>query len=644
MRILITAALPYVNNVPHIGNIVGSHLPADIFARFCRLMGYETIFIGGSDEHGTPIEVTARKLGIPPKKLCDVFYKIHKDIYDWFNFSYDNFSRTSRDIHHEMTKKFFMKMYERGYIIEGYLNLPYCENDKMFLPDRYVYGKCPKCGYELARGDQCEKCGTLLNPEDLIDPKCSICNNKPVFKKVKHLFFDLRKLQKDLEEWIKSKENIWYDHVVNLSLSMIKHGLKPRCISRDLKWGVKIPLKGYEDKVFYVWFDAPIGYISSTVEYFKKIGKENYWEKYWKDKDTRIYHFIGKDNIPFHTIFWPAMLMANGEYILPYFVVGLHYLNYEGDKISKTRQWGIFCENLPKSGLDSDIWRYYLTHLIPENSDTEWKWKEFKERINNELVANIGNFIYRVLSFIKRYFNGKIPEYEIERSDEEFLNEIRLRVKEYIDLMHKVRIRDSLKKVLEISYLCNKYFQENEPWKLIEKNPKRAGTVIFICANLCFYLALLLHPFLPKSSEKICKILNKNIKGFEQINEFCLKPGDEIKEPEILFPKITDEMIENLKKTVTKPINFEDLFYIEAKDLEKLNLKLCEIIYVEKMDENRTLIRVKIDDEIKECIVKVRNAEKLLGKLVLCNNEGIFMAEDSLITVDGKISKNARIR
>lgn len=644
MRILVTAALPYVNNVPHIGNIVGSHLPADIFARFCRLMGYETLFIGGSDEHGTPIEVTSRKLGIPPKKLCDVFYKIHKEIYDWFNFSYDNFSRTSREIHHEITREFFKKIYERGYIIEGYLNLPYCENDKMFLPDRYVYGKCPKCGYELARGDQCEKCGTLLNPEELIDPKCSICNSRPIFKRVKHLFFDLKKLEKDLENWIKSKEGIWYEHVIKLSLSMIRQGLKPRCISRDLKWGVKIPLKGYEDKVFYVWFDAPIGYISSTVEYFKKIGKEDDWKLFWKDKETRIYHFIGKDNIPFHTIFWPAMLIANGEYILPYFVVGLHYLNYEGDKISKTRQWGIFCENLPKSGLDSDIWRYYLTYLIPENSDTEWKWKEFKERINNELVANIGNFIYRVLTFLHKYFDGKVPDYKIEEVDEKLLKEVRKKTKEYIELMHKVRIRDALRKVLEISSLCNKYFQENEPWKLIESNLERARTVIFICANLCLYLSILLHPFLPKSSEKIAKIFGKKIEGFHQIERFEIKPGDKIAKPEILFPKIDDKKIEELKRIVTKPINFEELFYIRVEDLKKLELKLGEIIHVKKINDEYSVIKVKIDNEVKQCVIKLDNPEKYIGKRILCCKNGILKVKNTLITIDKYVSEKAEIR
>ncbi len=645
MRILITAALPYVNNVPHIGNIVGSHLPADIFARFCRLLGYETLFIGGSDEHGTPIEVTARKLGIPPKKLCDVFYEIHKEIYDWFNFSYDNFSRTSREIHHQTTKEFFLKMYENGYIIEGELNLPYCENDKMFLPDRYVYGTCPKCGYELARGDQCEKCGTLLNPEDLINIKCTICNEKPIFKKVKHLFFDLSKLQKKLEEWIMSKKDIWYEHVLNLSLSIIKQGLKPRCISRDLKWGVKIPIKGYENKVFYVWFDAPIGYISSTREYFKKQNKEKDWEKFWKDKETRIYHFIGKDNIPFHTIFWPAMLLANGEYCLPYFVVGLNYLNYEGDKISKTRQWGIFCENLPKSGLDSDIWRYYLIHLIPETSDTEWKWKEFKERVNNELVANIGNFIYRTLSFLKRYFNGIVPEYELKVSDKEFLEEFKQKVNEYKKLMLKLRIRDSLRKVLEISYLCNKYFQENEPWKLIEKDRKRAETVIYICINLCFYLAILLEPFLPNTSKKLERILNKRIKSLEQIYQFNIKPGDKIGEPEILFPKIDDKKIEEIRKIVTKPLNFEELFYIDVNDLMKLNLRLCKIVEAKRLDTNRVLIKVKVDENIKEVVLNTKDDEKkLIGKYGVCTEDGLLTVGDKIITVDRNIEENARVR
>ncbi|MBS3134738.1 methionine--tRNA ligase [Candidatus Woesearchaeota archaeon] len=336
-RRLVTAALPYVNNIPHLGNIVGSHLPADIFARYCRLNKYDTIFIGGTDEHGTPIEVAAIKNNTTPQKLADFYYKKHKEIYDWFNFSYDNFSRTSKEIHHKTTQEFLKKVYANGYIKKGELEIPYCKNCNIYLADRYIEGICPVCSYQNARGDQCEKCGKILDPIDLHKPRCVICNkDNIIFRKVKHLFLDLTKLSKRLEKWINTNK-VWRQQVKSIALAWIKEGLKPRCITRNLKWGIKVPFKGYEELVYYVWAEAAIGYISSTKEWNK-----NKWEDYWKGKNSKIYHFIGKDNIPFHTILFPAELIAHGGYNLPYNVVGLQYLNYEGGKFSKSKQHGVF--------------------------------------------------------------------------------------------------------------------------------------------------------------------------------------------------------------------------------------------------------------------------------------------------------------
>ncbi len=551
-KILVTAALPYVNNVPHIGNIVGCHLPADIFARFCRLAGYETVFIGGSDEHGTPIEVAARKVNKSPRELCDEYYKIHKEIYDWLDISYDNFSRTSYEIHHKTTQEFFLTLYEKGFISEGLLNLPYCENDERVLPDRYVEGKCPVCGYEKARGDQCERCSTILDPKDLIEPYCVICGSKPIFKNVKHLFFDLNKLQDKLREWIISREGIISQQVINYTLSLLESGLKPRCITRDISWGVKVPIKGYEDKVFYVWFDAPIGYISSTKEWSEKIGNRDAWKDFWIKKDAKIFHFIGKDNIPFHTIFWPAMLIAEGRYNLPYNVVGLQYLNYEGDKISKSSGWGIFCENLPKSGIDSDVWRYYLTFLIPETSDTEWKWSEFKERINNDLIANFGNFVYRSLSFIKNNFDGRVPKaYYLDEMDRRMLILGEKYAIEIKDLMLKVKIRDSLRKVLEFSSECNKYFNDSEPWKKIKENKEIAGSKLYVAANLCYDLAILISPFLPKTAKRISEQLNTPLGNLNDCGKARVRENNFLGDVKILFQKLDDEMIEKVKKIVT---------------------------------------------------------------------------------------------
>ncbi len=561
-RILVTSALPYVNNVPHIGNIVGSHFPADIFARFCRLKGYETLFVGGSDENGTPSEVTALKLGITPKELCDKLYFVHKKIYEWFGISYDIFSRTSSKTHHETTQEFFKKIYENGYVSVGKLKLPYCSKDKMYLPDRYVEGVCPYCGYEKARGDQCEKCTRLLDPEELKNLKCIICGSKPEIREVEHLFLNLDKLSGKLEKWIKSNKH-WKEQVRNLALGWIKIGLKPRCITRDLKWGVKVPLKGFEDKIFYVWFDAPIGYVSFVKEYFKEKENPEKWKEFWQNPETKIYHFIGKDNIPFHTVFWPAILIANGEYNLPYQVAGLQYLNYEGDKISKSKGWGVFCEKLPELDINPDLWRFYLTFLIPESKDSEFTWKEFEERINNDLVSNLGNFIHRTLTFLNKYFKGKVPEQgEFNEKDNELIKRIKETPEKVEKLINEIKLRDGLREILVLSSEGNKYFQENEPWKLVKENKERANTVIYLCANLCRSLAILISPYLPLSSEKLWDLLNlsDSEKKWEEASELKLKPNHKIKTPEILFEQLTKEKIDKIKKIATKPTELKEFF------------------------------------------------------------------------------------
>ncbi|HLD41852.1 MAG TPA: methionine--tRNA ligase, partial [archaeon] len=465
--------------VPHIGNIVGSHLPADIFARYCRLKGYETLLIGGTDENGTPTEVAAREVGVTPQKLVDEFHKIHKSIYDWFLISYDNFSRTSKPIHHKTTKTFFTDIYSKGYIIEKEIKVPFCKKCDMALPDRYVEGTCPNCNYEKARGDQCDKCTKLLDPVDLKKPKCKICGTEPKPKKTKHLFLDFSKLQSQLETWIKSNTH-WSDQVTSLALGWIREGLKPRCITRDLKFGVQVPIPGYEEKVFYVWFDGSIGYVSSTKEWAESTKYPDSWELFWKNPEAKIYNFMGKDNIPFHTIFWPAMLIAYGKYNLPHQVVGLQFCNYEGDKISKSRNWGVFCERLPNSGIDPDVWRYYLSHLIPETKDSDFKWDEFEARVNNELIGNLGNFVNRALAFIVNHTGRKLNHHDLSQQDLNLIKSIENHHKEITDLFEKVKLREALQKIMELSAEGNKYLQDNKPWQLIKTDQKRCETVLYL--------------------------------------------------------------------------------------------------------------------------------------------------------------------
>jgi methionyl-tRNA synthetase len=549
-RVLVLCALPYTNAVPHIGNMVGSHLPADIFARYCRLKGYETLFVGGTDENGTPTEVAALELKVTPKELTDTLYEVQKGIYDWFGISYDNFSRTSTPVHHRTTQEFFREIYRKGYVSQGVQRLPYCENDRIFLPDRYVQGTCPVCGYELARGDQCERCSTLLDPDQLLNPRCKIDGSVPVWRDSKQLFLELGRVQGRLEKWIGSRK-IWRDQVKSLALGWIREGLKKRSITRDLRWGVPVPLKGYEEKVFYVWFDAPIGYVSATKEWAESKGKPSYWKRFWQDKDTKIYNFLGKDNIPFHTIFWPGMLFAHGGFDLPYDVVGLQFCNYEGDKISKSRNWGIFCESVPEVGLDPDIWRYYLISIIPETRDTEFKWEDFRSRVNNELVANIGNFVHRTTTFAWNNFGGEVKPGRRSKEEYELLARVRELAADAEELLGEVSFRDAMAKILAMTDLGNEYFQRKQPWKVVKEDREQCERIVHTCLTICESAAILLRPFLPGSSERILKTIGAPIQGFGVIGKsrrrFRLSG-----KPEVPFKKLEDAQLERAKALSTK--------------------------------------------------------------------------------------------
>ena len=569
-RRLITSALPYTNNVPHVGNIVGSHLPADIFARYCRAVSYDTVFIGGTDEHGTASEIAAQKNNLTPKELCDFFYQIHKEIYEWFEISYDNFSRTSRPIHHKTTQEFFKAVQKNGYITEEELDLPFCLTCKRQLADRYIEGSCPYCGNEKARGDQCEKCGNLLDPIKLKDPYCTVCHTKNIeFRKSKHLFIKLDKLSSKIEKWIKSNKQL-RPQVKNLALGWINEGLNPRCITRDLKWGVPIPFKGYEDKVFYCWFDAPIGYISSTREW-----SEKKWKLYWQGK-AKIYQFLGKDNIAFHTIFFPGMLIANGNLNLPYNVVGLQYLNYENSKFSKSQNHGVFCENLPSAGLNADYWRFYLSFIIPEVRDTEFLWKEFQERVNTELVGNLGNFINRTLSFTQSKYQGIIPKAILGKKEKVFLVKVNKRTKKIKSLLEDVHLREGLEEILAISHDANKFFQDNEPWK----NPEKSKQVVLACLNVVRTLGLLTMPYLPAASKKVLGFVKSEETDWKKLEKFTLKPGLKLNSPEIIFRNIEDSELQRLKEKCSKVTEYfserkkEDV-EMKKKEEAKVELDTC---------------------------------------------------------------------
>ncbi|MBT4538737.1 methionine--tRNA ligase [Candidatus Woesearchaeota archaeon] len=531
---IITAALPFVNNIPHLGNIIGSHLPADIFARFCRLKNYRTIFVGGTDEHGTAIEFAAQIQKKTPEQLCIELYQEHKEIYDWFKISYDNFSRTSRTIHHELVKDFFLKLYKNGFITEKTIKIPFCLKCQRGLADRYITGTCPHCNYEHANGDQCEKCATLIDPIELIDSHCSVCKSKEVeFRDIKHLFLDLRSIAGEIEEWIDNNKNL-RQQVRNLAKGWLKQGIQERCITRDLKWGVQVPLEEYKDKVFYVWFDNVIGYISATYEL---LGEEAL--ELWKDKNVKTYYFLGKDNIPFHTIFWPGQIIGQKEFVLPYNVVGYQYLNFEGQKFSKSKKIGIFSDQVKNSNIPLDYWRFYLTNILPETKDTDFSVEDFQERINKELIGNFGNFVNRTLNFIFNKFDGKV--FEIFNIDKELEKEISQRIKKIEECYEKCDLREVLQEILKLSDLGNQYFNKKEPWKTNDKD------CLAYCYELCRILSLLFSPIIPDSSEKLKILLNTDNKELE-IN----RREKTINKPEILFKKLENEDLEEFKLNTKK--------------------------------------------------------------------------------------------
>jgi methionyl-tRNA synthetase len=638
-RYTITAALPYTNGPIHIGHLAGVYVPADIYARYLRLQNKDVVFICGSDEHGVAISMKAKKEGVSPQQVIDKYDGIIRKSFADFGISFDNYSRTSAKIHHETASEFFKKLYEDGKFIEETTEQLYDEQAQQFLADRFVIGTCPKCGNEEAYGDQCEKCGSTLNATDLINPKSTITGSKPITKSTKHWFLPLDQYDAFLREWIlEGHEKDWKTNVYGQVKSWLDDGLRPRAVTRDLDWGIDVPVEGAEGKKLYVWFDAPIGYISSTKEWAANEGKD--WEPYWKSDDTKLVHFIGKDNIVFHCVIFPVMLKAEGSYILPDNVPANEFLNLEGQKLSTSKNWAVWLhEYLIDFPEKQDVLRYTLTANAPETKDNDFTWKDFQARNNNELAAIFGNFINRVVVLTHKYYNGIVPTpNEFTEVDETTLTTLKIFPSVISSSIERYRFREAQSEMMNVARLGNKYLADEEPWKAIKTNPERVATQMYVALQIATALSELAAPFLPFTSEKLVKILDlATLKSADQLNWKALSEttdllpsGHQIKQAEILFSQIEDaeiqkqtekleasktaNMIENRKTEPQKEIaTFEDF--------SKLDLRVGTIVEAQKMPKANKLLVLKVDTgldvrTIVSGIAEHFSPEEVVGKRV----------------------------
>ncbi len=607
-RYTITAALPYTNGPIHIGHLAGVYVPADIYARYLRLTGNDVAYISGSDEHGAAIPMRAKKEGVSPQVIIDKYHGIIKKSFADFGISFDNYSRTSSKIHHETASEFFTKMYNDSEFIEEVSAQLYDAEANQFLADRFVVGTCPKCGFEESYGDQCENCGTSHNATDLINPKSAITGNAPTVKETKHWFLPLDKHEDFLREWIlEGHKKDWKPNVYGQVKSWVDDGLRPRAVTRDLDWGIPVPLKDGEGKVLYVWFDAPIGYISSTKEWAAREGKN--WEDYWKKDDTKMVHFIGKDNIVFHCIIFPAMLKAHGDYILPDNVPANEFLNLEGNKLSTSKNWAVWLhEYLEEFPNQQDVLRYTLTANAPESKDNDFTWKDFQAKNNNELVAIFGNFINRVVVLTNKYYEGQVPlAGDFSEVDEDVL----AAVKEFPNIIGKsierYRFREASQELMNLARLGNKYLADEEPWKVIKLDAERVKTIMYVALQISAALAVVSKPFLPFTSDKLKGILNidENLSWEDITTKDVLLPGThQINKAELLFSKIEDKTIEAQieKLQATKLANEQENKVVEAQketiefdDFTKLDIRIGTILEAEKVAKTKKLLKLKVD-------------------------------------------------
>ena len=627
-RTTVTSALPYANGPVHIGHLAGVYVPADIYVRYLRLKKEDVLFIGGSDEHGVPITIRAKKEGITPQDVVDRYHKIIKDSFEEFGISFDVYGRTTSKVHCETASEFFRTLYDKGGFVEKTSMQYYDEEAHTFLADRYITGECPHCHAEGAYGDQCEKCGTSLSPTDLINPKSAISGSKPVMRETKHWYLPLDKHEAWLRQWILEDHKEWRNNVYGQCKSWLDMGLQPRAVSRDLDWGIPVPVEGAEGKVLYVWFDAPIGYISNTKELLP-----DSWETWWKDPETRLVHFIGKDNIVFHCIVFPAMLKAEGSYILPDNVPSNEFLNLEGDKISTSRNWAVWLhEYLRDFPGKQDVLRYVLTANAPETKDNDFTWKDFQARNNNELVAVYGNFVNRALQLTQKYYDGVVPpcggltEYDRQTLDE--FKDVKAKVEELLD---GFKFRDAQKEAMNLARIGNKYIADSEPWKVVKTDPDRVKTVIYISLQLTANLAIAFEPFLPFSSEKLRKMLNMESFEWDRLGRTdLLAAGHQLAKPELLFEKIEDDVIEaQVQKLLdTKKANEEANYKakpvrenIAFEDFQKLDIRVGTVLECTKVPKADKLLCFKIADGLENRTIvsgisKFYKPEELVGKQV----------------------------
>ncbi len=682
-RILITAALPYANGKIHLGHLAGAYLPADIYARYQRLKKRDVLFICGSDEHGVPITITAENEKTTPQAIVDRYHELNKIAFEKFGMSFDNYSRTSLPLHHSSAQEFFLKMHKAGILKEKIEKQLYDQKAKMFLPDRYVEGTCPTCKAPDARGDQCEKCGTFLNPTDLIDPKSKISGDTPIVRETSHWYFPLGDYQQRLKDYIdeKNSEDGWRDNVIKYCQSWFNDGLQDRAVTRDLQWGVEVPLEGYKDKVLYVWFDAVLGYISSTKEWSQKNGNEK-WKDYWTNEDTKYVAFIGKDNVVFHCIVFPAMLMAWNDnsdikYVLPTNVPANEFLNLEGQKFSKSRGWGVdvdeFLEKYPADSL-----RYALAVNMPESRDADFYWKDFQAKHNNELADILGNFVNRTLTFVHKNFDGVVPQlYELSDSDTAFVNELSLKPETVGNLIEQYKFREAVLETMNLARSANKYFNDSEPWKTIKNNPERCSTTINLCLQAVRTLSVLFQPVMPGVAQRIHSLFNlpTTSENFSWNNaaKLELKPGTKLGIPEILFTKIEDEIIQKELDKLNVSSKSSDVQVVEIKptitieDFKKIDLRVATVVECEKVPKSEKLLKLQISlgaekrqlvagiaqhykptDLVGKKIIVVANLQPT--KLMGTDSQGMLLAASDtdgklvFVTTAGEISDGAIVK